>query len=175
MSWNLEASTSRKPQGLSRAVQACNFKKGIPITSHTCFSPITCQTNTVKMQRYTPNHTQPRSLKGWVVTSTPRKLYPRNETRYPLYVKVGGPHGQSRWLQKISPRPGFEPQTVRPVASYFTDWATPVALRKDSRFIKSRPFKCRMNWTFFVMFVMGIIQLGGTSVVHFANSATFIR
>jgi len=110
-----------------------------------------------------------------VVTSIPRQLYPRNETRYPLYRKLGGPRGRSGWVQKISPRQGFEPRTVRPIASYCTDWATPVALRKDSRIIKSRPFKCRMNWPFFVMFVTGIIQLGGTSVVYSANSAIFIR
>ena len=175
MYWSLEASTSRKPQDFSRVVQVCIFEKGFPITSHTYFSPNTYQTDTVKMQRYRPNHTRPRSWKGWVVTSTPRQVYPRNETRYPLYRKLFGPRGRSGWVQKVSLRPGFEPRTIRPVDSYCTDWATPVALRKDSRFIKSRPFKCRTKWPFSVMFVMGIIQLEGASVAHAVNSVAFIK
>jgi hypothetical protein len=45
------------------------------------------------------------------------------ETRYPLYRRLGGPHGRSGQGQKISPPPGFDPWTVQPVASCYSDYA----------------------------------------------------
>jgi len=42
----------------------------------------------------------------------------------PLYRKLGGPQGQSGQVWKISPPPGFDPRTVQPVASRYTDYAT---------------------------------------------------
>jgi hypothetical protein len=42
-----------------------------------------------------------------------------------LYRRLGGPQGQSGWLRKISPPPGFDPRTVQPVASRYTDYAIP--------------------------------------------------
>jgi hypothetical protein len=45
------------------------------------------------------------------------------KTRYPLYRRLGGPQGRSGRTLKISPLPGFEPRTVQPVASRYTDWA----------------------------------------------------
>jgi hypothetical protein len=53
----------------------------------------------------------------------PATLSP-GKTRYPLYWKLGGPQGQSGWVPKISPPPGFDPRTVQPVASRYTDCAT---------------------------------------------------
>ena len=47
---------------------------------------------------------------------------PPGKTRYPLYRRLGGPQGGSR---KISPPLGFDPRTVEPVASRYTDWAIP--------------------------------------------------
>jgi hypothetical protein len=57
---------------------------------------------------------------GWL---TPRGSHftPGKETRYPLYSKLDGPQGQSGWAQKISSPPEFDPQTVQPVASRYTD------------------------------------------------------
>jgi hypothetical protein len=50
---------------------------------------------------------------------------PPGKTRYPLYRRLGGPQGRSRRVQKILPPPGFDPRTVRPVASLYTDCAIP--------------------------------------------------
>ena len=50
---------------------------------------------------------------------------PPEKTRYPLYRRLGGPHGRSGLVRKISTPPGFDPQTVQSVASRYTDWATP--------------------------------------------------
>jgi hypothetical protein len=40
---------------------------------------------------------------GWVVNATPWPLYPRKETRYPLYRRLGDPHGRFGGVRKISP------------------------------------------------------------------------
>ena len=52
---------------------------------------------------------------------------PPGKTRYPLYRRLGGPQGRSGRVRKISPPPGFDPRTVQPVASRYTDWAIPAA------------------------------------------------
>ena len=46
------------------------------------------------------------------------------KTWYPLYRRLGGPQDQSGWAWKISPPPpppGFDPQTVQPIASRYTN------------------------------------------------------
>jgi len=50
---------------------------------------------------------------------------PQGKTRYPLYRRLGGSQGGSRMVRKISPSPAFDPLTVQPVASRYTDWAMP--------------------------------------------------
>jgi hypothetical protein len=46
---------------------------------------------------------------------------PARKTRYPFYRRLGGPQGQSGWVQKISSPPEVDPWTVLPVASRYTD------------------------------------------------------
>jgi hypothetical protein len=53
---------------------------------------------------------------------TPAAL-PLGKTRYPLYRRLGGPQGRSGQVRKISPASGFDPWTVQPLASHYTDWA----------------------------------------------------
>jgi len=53
----------------------------------------------------------------------PAALPPEN-TRYPLYRSLGGPQGLSGRVRKILTPPGFDPRTVQPVASRYTDWTT---------------------------------------------------
>jgi hypothetical protein len=50
---------------------------------------------------------------------------PPGKTRHPLYRTLGGPQCQSGLMRKISPPPGFDPRTVQPVTSRYTDWAIP--------------------------------------------------
>jgi hypothetical protein len=57
--------------------------------------------------------------RGWGVNVTPRPLFTHGE-----YRRLGGPQGRSGQVRKISPPPGFDPRTVQPVASCYTDWAT---------------------------------------------------
>ena len=56
--------------------------------------------------------------------SRPGRCLPPGKTRYPLYRRLGGAQGRSGQVRKISPSPGFDPRTVQPVASPFTDYAT---------------------------------------------------
>ena len=53
--------------------------------------------------------------------SRPGRFLPPGKTRYPLYMRLGGPQGRSGQVRKISPPPGFDPRTVQPVASRYTD------------------------------------------------------
>jgi hypothetical protein len=61
---------------------------------------------------------------GWVVSTTPRPLYPRERP---------GTHCTGGWVglrvgldvcEKSRPQSGFDPRTVQPVASRYTDRAT---------------------------------------------------
>ena len=40
---------------------------------------------------------------------------------YPSYRRLGGLQGWSGRVRKISPPPGFDPQTIQPVVSHYTD------------------------------------------------------
>jgi len=42
----------------------------------------------------------------------PGRSLPPGKTRYPLYRRLGGPHGRSGQVRKISPPLGFGPRTV---------------------------------------------------------------
>ena len=55
---------------------------------------------------------------------TPAAL-PQGKTQCPLYRRLGGTQGGSGRMRKIFRLPGFDPQTVKPVASSYTDWAIP--------------------------------------------------
>ena len=50
------------------------------------------------------------------------------ENRYPFYRKLGGHQRRSGWVLKISPPPGFDPQTAQPVARRYIDWAIPAPI-----------------------------------------------
>ena len=52
-----------------------------------------------------------------------RTLTP-GKTWYPFYRRLVGPQGRSGQVRKISPPPGFDPWTVQPVGSRYTDYAT---------------------------------------------------
>ena len=53
---------------------------------------------------------------------------PGRFTQYPLYMRLGRPRGRSGQVLKISPTPGFNPRTVQPIASRYTDYAIPAPL-----------------------------------------------
>jgi len=66
---------------------------------------------------------------GWVVTGTPRAALSPRMPLYPLYRRLLEPRGRSEQVRKISPPPEFDPPTVQPVASHYTDWAITAHIR----------------------------------------------
>jgi hypothetical protein len=52
------------------------------------------------------------------------RTLPPGKTRYRLYRRLGGPQGRSGRVRKISPPPGFDPRTVQPVGSRYTNYPT---------------------------------------------------
>ena len=91
--------------------------KVIPTTGHegpegeqwySCTLPLTSALDGVGGQRHAP-----ASL-------------PPGKTQYPLCRRLGGPQGRCGRVRKISPPPGFDPRTVQPAASRYTDCALPV-------------------------------------------------
>ena len=62
---------------------------------------------------------------GWVVNATPRPLYPWEGNGTHCTGGWEGPQGRSGWARKISSTSGFDPRTVQPIASCYTDWAIP--------------------------------------------------
>jgi hypothetical protein len=55
--------------------------------------------------------------------SRPGRSLPPGKTWYPLYSRLGGPQGRSGQCRKSPSPPGFDPRTVQPVASRYTDYA----------------------------------------------------
>jgi hypothetical protein len=60
----------------------------------------------------------------------PAALHP-GKTRYQLHRRLGGPQGRSGRVQKILPPPEFDPRTVQPVTSGYTNWAIPAYPPQD--------------------------------------------
>jgi hypothetical protein len=58
----------------------------------------------------------------WVTNFTPRPLY-TEKTRYQSCRGVSELQGQSGRMRNISSPTGFDPPTVQPVSSRYTDWA----------------------------------------------------
>jgi len=54
--------------------------------------------------------------------SRPGRSLPPGKTWYPLYRRLSGLHGQSGQVWNISPPLGFNPWTVQPIASRYTDY-----------------------------------------------------
>ena len=82
----------------------------------------------MKAQRGT--HSLTSALGGW---STPRpgRFTPGNQTRYPLYRRLGGSQDPSGRVRSISLPLGLDPQTFQTVASCYTDYAVPARLTEE--------------------------------------------
>jgi len=56
--------------------------------------------------------------------SRPGRTFSPRKSRYSLYRRLGGPQGRYGQVRKISPSPGFDPPTIQPIASRYTDYTT---------------------------------------------------
>jgi hypothetical protein len=62
--------------------------------------------------------------------SRPGRSLSAGKTWYPLYRRLRGLQGRSGQVRKISPPPGFDPRTVQPIVSCYTDYANRPTCRK---------------------------------------------
>ena len=62
----------------------------------------------------------------------PRPLLTPRKDAVPIGQGLGGPQGRCGQVRKISPPPGFDPRTVQPVASRYTDYAIRPTLKDMS-------------------------------------------
>jgi len=86
-----------------------------------------------------------------VVKVTTRPLYPPGKTRYPLYGRLGGYQAGLDGCGKSRLPPGFDPRTVQPVVSRYTDWATRAtfAWKESSLNVLStdrQEISCSLSW-----------------------------
>jgi hypothetical protein len=71
---------------------------------------------------------------GWGVSLTPRPLFTFGKNPVPIVQEVGwlgGFQGRSEQVRKISPPPGFDLRTVKPVASRYTDYKCKILVKKE--------------------------------------------
>jgi hypothetical protein len=61
----------------------------------------------------------------WVVNATPRSLYPPEKDLVPTLQEAGWAPGQVWMGAENLASTGFDPRTVQPVASSYTDYAIP--------------------------------------------------
>jgi hypothetical protein len=117
----------------------------------------------------------------------PNRTLPLGKTRYPLYMRLGGPQGQSGQVWKISPPPpGFDPRTVQPVVSHYTDSATRPRTLTVLRLILRQSHLCFSNSPLNLAMCMHLIKfktftlvswrtIHFFSVVRFSDSNIYIR
>ena len=86
-----------------------------------------------------------------MVKASPRPLYPRERDTVSFYRRLRGTLGWSGRVWKISPPPGFDPLTLHPVASRYTDCAAVAHLRSG------KVIKITMPCSFCVCF--GVVYL----------------
>jgi len=87
--------------------------------------PITGHEGPEGQQRYSSTLSLTSALVGVDGQRHTPAALPPEKTRYALCRRLDGPQGRSGRVWKISPLPEFDPRTVHPVASRYTDWATP--------------------------------------------------
>ena len=69
-----------------------------------------------------------------MVNVASRPVNTREETRYALRNRLGGPLGRSGRVWKILSLPGFYPRTIQPIASCYTDNNVPDHTNTETKF-----------------------------------------
>jgi hypothetical protein len=116
--------------GVSKTQKCCSWtehyefhpvKKSSPLYSHRLCTGRTAYRGSRGIAL--PFHDRGTRRGEWSTSRLGRSL-PPGKIQCPLYRTLGGPQGRSGQVRKISPPPGFDPRTVQPVASRYTDYAT---------------------------------------------------
>jgi hypothetical protein len=128
------------PYGLYRTsvpLQGCTlslpYSRAIPLLPLWAVRPVQSlsarsgesRVGTERGLRCRSTHSWPTALEGGDGSaSRSGHSLPPGKTRYPLYRRLGEPQGQFGQVWKILPPPGFDPRTIQPVASRYTDYTT---------------------------------------------------
>ena len=95
-----------------------SFLYTIPqILCNSKFHPIAGHEGPERDKKYSSTHSYARCL----IRVGRQRFTSGKETRYPSYKRLGGSRGQSGRKRKISSPRGFEPRTVEPAASRYSD------------------------------------------------------
>ena len=116
---------------------------------------------------------------------------PPEKARYPLYRRLGRPQGRFGRVRIISPPPGFDPRTVQPVASRYTDWAIPAATARYRRHVNNKmtiSHRCasfrfeefqsissNLEWTSESMYILYFVLLSSTERTASSWTSTYLR
>ena len=95
---------------------------------------------------------------------TPAAL-PPGIIRYPLYRRLGRPQGWSGWVRKILPPPGFDPRTLQPVVSRYTDYAIPAHRGSTLLFRLSLVYSPHVTAFFFFLVFVFLFYCGDKKYV----------
>ena len=87
--------------------------------------------------------------------SRPGRSLPQGKTQYPLYRRLGGPQGRSGQVLKISPPLGFDPRTVLPVTSRYTNYATRPTFKSVLKLKYFNPLNAELNPICYLLALLG--------------------
>jgi hypothetical protein len=73
------------------------------------------------------------------------RFTPGKENLYPLHKGLDGQQGYYEYVRKTSPPPGFDPQTIYPLASRYTDYAFPTRKHQYEFFYFPSPSGIAIN------------------------------
>ena len=107
-----------------------NFTVPQPVKDKSKVHPRTCHEGQEEDYRYISTLSLTSTLDGVVFNATPRPLYPREKPGTHCIGGWVGPRAGLDGCRRYRLPPGFDPRTVQPVASRYTDWAIPVQLRQ---------------------------------------------
>jgi hypothetical protein len=114
------------------------------------------------------------SRRGEGSASRPGRSLPPGKTRYSLYRRLGGPQGWCGQVRKISPPPGFDPRTVQPVDSRYTDYATRPTIFVGIMIINLPLQKCHRKKTI-ICFASTVYSTRGPPVENNVPGGTLIK
>ena len=123
------------PIGISLTGRTCGYNNKVPFLKPVpLLTAVKVKCTLVQALRLCTGRTAHRGSRGIVIpfhdhgtrwgegsASRPGRFLPPGKTRYPLYMRLGGSQGRSGQVRKISPPTGFDPWTVQPVTSPYTD------------------------------------------------------
>jgi hypothetical protein len=104
------------------------------------------------------------SRRGWGISVTPRPLFTPEKDPVSIIQEAGwAPEPDWTGEENLAPPPGFDPRTVQPVASHYTNWATRSTQSKEEA-CKLCTLRCSARLCQGVLYVHDILRLRNARV-----------